>query len=195
MVKKLTRIMSTLKTRLQNPDYKNWIKAGLCLIHAKAGLEDFADRESQLLYQNILTNLTRASIATPGHPVCGITINRQKLVNTCVHPYCQCFLTAVIQEGIDPHHPFTIRPANLANTDIRQWHSHPWELAKLFMNQGQLPTQTSPSQTDLSGILNFLSHCKVPRNQVTNVLLIDEVRRVIFICMFLLLYDFLSGRT
>lgn len=167
--------MNSLQGRLQNPDYKNWVKASLCLIHTKEGLEDFADSASRLLHRNILNNLTRASIPTSGHPVCGITINRQNLFNTCSHPYCQGFLKAVIQEGVDPNHPFTFRPGNLANTDVGQWHGDPWELAKLFMNPGQLATQTCSSQTDLSGIINFLSHCRVPRNQVTNFVSLDEV--------------------
>ena len=102
---------------------------------------------------------------------------QQRLVNCCLHSYCQAFLNAVLQEGIDPYHPFTPRKGNLTNTDVRLWHSHKYELAKLFMNPGQLSTQSGPGQTDLRRIVNFLAHCKVPRNHITNVLLLDEVSK------------------
>ena len=171
--------MSTLQGRLQNIDYKNWLKAGLCLIYSKEGLEDFANTKSQQLHQNVLANVASASITNTVNPICGISINRhRKLINQCTHAYCKGFLTAVMQEGLDPNHPFTIRPANLANTDVGLWHSQHWELAKLYMNFGQLPTQTDPSETDLSGIINFLSHCRVSRSDITNDLLIDEVTLV-----------------
>ena len=163
--------MSSLQTRLQDPGYINWVKAGLCLIHTKEGLEDFADNESNELHRNILAH----PLPNTGHSPCGTCISKTKLKATCGDAYCQSFVTAVIQEGIDPHHNITIGKPNLANTDAGQWNSQPWELAKLFMNPGQLPTQTQTSQTDLSGIINFLSHCRVPRNHVTNVILLDEV--------------------
>ena len=166
--------MSSLQARLQNPDYINWVKAGLCLIHTKSGLDDFADTASQSLHQSVLTNIIPA-FASAAQPVCGISIRRQNLITICAHPYCQGFLAAVIIKGIDPIHPFTVRPGNLANCDVGQWHNNHWEVAKLFMNQGQLPTQVNPSETDLKGIVNFLSHCKVPRNMVRNVFLLDEV--------------------
>ena len=166
--------MSSLKARLQNPDYINWVKAGLCLIHTKAGLDDVADTASKLLHQSVLTNIIPA-YASVAQPVCGISIRRQNLTTTCAHQYCKGFLAAVTYNGIDPQHAFTIRPGNLANCNVGQWHNRHWEVAKLFMNQGQLPTQVNPSETDMSGIINFLSHCKVSRNTVTNVLLLDEV--------------------
>ena len=166
--------MSSLKARLRNPDYINWVKAGLCLIHTKSGLHDCADTASQSLHQSILNNIIPALASAP-QPVYGISIRRQNLITTCTNPYCQGFLAAVINNGIDPTHTFTVRPSNLSNCDVGQWHSRHWQIAKLFMNQGQLPTQVNPSETDLSGIVNFLSHCKVPRNMVTNVLLLNEV--------------------
>ena len=169
--------MSSLQARLQNPDYINWVKAGLCLIHTKSGLHDFADAASQSLHQSILANIIPA-LASAAQPVCGISIRRHNLFTTCAHPYCQGFLTAVINNGIDPTHTFTVKHGNLSNCDVGQWHAHHWQVAKLFMNQGQLPTQVNPSETDMSGIINFLSHCKVSRNMMTNVLLLDKVSSV-----------------
>ena len=164
--------MSSLKVRLQDPDYINWVKAGLCLVHTKSGLEDFADAASRSLHQRILNNII-PTFASATQPVCGAIIRRQTLITTCAHPYCQSFVTEIINNGLDPS--FTVRPDNLSNCNISLWHTDHWELAKLFMNRGQLPTQVRASQTDMSGILNFISHCKVPRLKIVNILLVDKV--------------------
>ena len=166
--------MSSLQTRLQDPDYINWVKAGLCLIHTKSGLEDFADTASKLLHQSILANVV-PPMSTTAQPICGVNILRQKLIPICSDPYCQNFIKEVINIGFDPNHAFTVNRWNLGNCDTAQWHSHHWQVAKLFMNRGQLPTQSMASQTDMSGVLNFISHCKVPRQKMGNILLVDEV--------------------
>ena len=162
--------MSSLKTRLQDSAYINWVKAGLCIIHTKEGLEDFAGNESNELHRIVLANLT--SIPTnPGHSLSRscIHITRSQPKIICSDVYCQNFVTAVIQESINPKY------CHLANTDIAKWHSQPWEMAKLFMNPGQQPAQTSPCQTDLSGIINFISHCRVPKNHIYDPTLLDKV--------------------
>ena len=167
--------MSTLQARLNDPEYRFWVKAGICLLYIKEGLEDFVTNTSLQFHQNVLANLTRSAIANTGQPVCGVNINRRRLVTVCQHPYCQMFLNAVIQEGLDPNQPFTLKHANLANSDVNLWHSHPYELAKLFMNAGQTAAQTGPAQTDLSGLVNFIGHCKIPCSQISSRRLIEEV--------------------
>ena len=171
--------MSTLQARLNDPEYTYWVKAGICLLYIKEGLEDFATNTYLQFHQNVLANLTRSAIANTRQPVCGVKINRQRLVTVCQHSYCQMFLNAVIQEGLDPNQPFTLKPANLANSDVSLWHSHPYELAKLFMNSGQTVAQTGPAQTDLSGLVNFIDHCKVPSSQISSRRLIEEVNCII----------------
>ena len=171
--------MSTLKARLNDPDYQNWVKAGICLLYTKDGLEDFVDSTTQQLHQNVIANLKRHVGAQTGQAVCGIKFHRQQLVNTCNDRYCQVFLNAVTQEGLDPTHPFTLRPGNLGNSNTSLWHSHPYELSKLFMNAGQPATQSGPAETDLSGLINFMEHCRVPSSQITSLHLLKEVSTLI----------------
>ena len=170
--------MSTLQARLSDPEYQNWVMAGICLLYTREGLENFVADTSRQLHQNVLDNLTRSSIPNTGQPVCGITITRQRLVTVCHHPYCQAFLNAVIQEGLDPNHPFTLRHGNLANSNISLWHSHPYELAKIFMNPGQTATQSGPAKTDLSGLVNFIAHCKISSSKISSRQLIEEVKHI-----------------
>ena len=167
--------MTTLQARLNDPEYGYWVKAGICLQYTKEGLEDFVTNTCLQFHANVLANLTSSAITNPVHPVCGVKIKRQRLVTVCQDPYCQGFLNAVIQEGLDPNHVFTIRHGNLANSDVSLWHSHPYELAKLFMNQGQAAAQTGPAQTDLNGLMNFIDHCKIPSSQISSRRLIKEV--------------------
>ena len=175
--------MSSLKVRLQDQDYINWVKAGLCLIHTKSGLEEFAEAASQSLHQSILNNIV-PTFASAAQPVCGVNIARQKLIPICSDQYCQNFIKEVINIGFDPNHAFTVNRWNLDNCDTGQWHSHHWQVAKLFMNKGQEPTHVHPRETDMSGIINFLSHCKVPRNAVTNNGFFDKVSTRLLSIMF-----------
>ena len=175
--------MSTLQSRLQDPDYINWVKAGLCLIHTKSGLEEFAEAASQSLHQSILNNIIPA-FACAAQPVCGVNIARQKLIPICTDQYCQNFINEVINIGFDPNHAFTVNHGNLGNCDTAQWHSHHWQVAKLFMNRGQDPSHVHPRETDMSGIINFLSHCKIPRNAVTNIGFFDKVSTRLWPIMF-----------
>ena len=92
--------MSSVQTRLQDPGYINWVKAGLSLIHTKEGLEDFADNESKQLHGNIQAH----PLPNTGHSLGRTCISKTKLMTMCGDAYCQSFVTAVIQEGIDPHH-------------------------------------------------------------------------------------------
>ena len=157
--------MSCLKTRLQDSAYINWVKAGLCIIHTKEGLEEFAGNESNELHKTVLAKLTTIP-TNPGHSLSRSCITKS---TKCSDVYCQSFVTAVFKESIDPKY------CHLANTDVAKWHSQPWEMAKLFMNPGQQPAQTSPRQTDLSGIINFISHCRVPKNHIYDPTLLDKV--------------------
>ena len=181
--------MSSLQARLNDSEYKNWVKAGLCLMYTKNGLEDFVDNTTKQLHQNVIGSLTRQLGAQTGQAVCGVTIRRQQLEITCKHPYCQAFLNAVKHEGLDPTQPFTIRHGNIGNSNTSLWHSHPYELSKLFMNGGQQPTQSGPAETDLSGLVNFIAHCRVPSSQITSRRFLDEVstfNRVFYLCRYII---------
>ena len=46
------------------------------------------------------------------------------------------------------------------------------------MNPGQMPTQSSTSQTNMSWKINFFAHCKVPRSKISCHHLIDEVSKL-----------------
>ena len=43
-----------------------------------------------------------------------------------------------------------------------------WQCSKLFMNPSQEVDSTDPKDTDITGLLNFIDHCTVPRSCVNN---------------------------
>ena len=171
--------MGNLKSRLQDPDYENWVKAGLCLIALKTGLESFAKSKSKDFHQAVLDHLAKTNVAVAGNCMClnsDIKFTGKKSHAACQHTFCNSFLNAIIHVGVDPSLPFTFKMSNLANINPQLWHCDPWELAKLFMNPGQKATQAGPAETDLSGVINFLDHCTVARTGILNTQNITEVR-------------------
>ena len=163
--------MTTLSQRLQDPGYKAWIKAGLCLSFAKDGLKDFADDSSKQFHQAVLNTLK-----SNGNPSCnGIcihaTINNRGRVSCCNN--CQAFVDEIDQQN---QRSFHFKQHNWKNSVMTLWPTNPWEMAKVFMNPGQKAAQRTPVDTDLSGILNFFDHCVVAKRSIVNTHNISKVK-------------------
>ena len=143
--------MATLDERLKDDDYRHWVKAVLCLQYTKDGLVSLADRTSQILHNAVLAQM-RGSGNPSANGICTpARIDLKKKTVICCSN-CNAFLAETKK-----HCTGTL---NLNNSDVTNLHDQPWQLAKLFMNPGQDVTNTVPGQTDLSGILNFLDHCR-----------------------------------
>ncbi|KAK3591478.1 hypothetical protein CHS0354_031584 [Potamilus streckersoni] len=135
---------NTLEERLKDPGYKNWLKAGMCLIHVKEGLETFVDAESKVLHKDILTKCTPCGQCTQD----GVKHkNRQKLC-----PSCDSF-----KDEIKKRHKYS--SPNWDNTDVQKWTNDHWSVSKCIMNPGQSGNH-SASDTDISGLLNFIINYK-----------------------------------
>ena len=155
--------MATLEKRLEDHAYKRWVKAGICLGFVKKGLEHFADQRSKLFHQNVLGQLRGR-----GNPSCNgvcdrATVWKNKL--SCCNN-CQAFLDEIYRQN---YNTFKFHQGNWDNSIVQLWPKDPWELAKVFMNPGQKASQRSPADTDLSGILNFIDHCTVARNDIIDI--------------------------
>ena len=166
---------SGLASRLNKVSYKNWLKACLCLKYAKNGLETFAEERGQRCHKHIRDQLAKAANSSLDAICGGATINYCKpkpnwKLSCCSS--CQQYVEEIIKMR---HKTFTFNKSNWKNSDIQLWPSHPWEMMKVFMNNGQDPMQKSPKDTDLSGILNFIDHCSIARNDISQPYNISKV--------------------
>lgn len=147
--------MGSLEQRLNNPSYKFWIKAGLCLINVKKGIEKFADERSVKVH-----GFVKAAVSTDKICKKEPYLKQEWTFGCCKE--CDAYIKGIIQYK---KKEFTFNQLNWSNSDARYWPNKPWEMVKVYMNIGQkdFATQPSAKETDLSGLLNFIDHCLVPR--------------------------------
>lgn len=177
--------MSSLQTRLQDPSYQLWIKAGMCLSLVKEGLENFAFDKSVELHALVTDKLKKKGSLSVLNGICGnaaISYNKvqKQWELRCSCNCCQGFLDELSNYrstslGANKNQCFTFTQRNFENSDLRDWPTEPWQLAKVFMNQGQKSTDKEPKDTDLSGILNFIDHCCVARKDIMDTANISKV--------------------
>ena len=176
--------MASLKERLNDNEYKFWIKAGLCLNHAKEGIETFTDDRSKRTHACVKTSVgEHAIVKTPDGDIkaLGEICNNAKFVKRgnrwslgCCND-CEIYVKEIAQLS---QPPFRVELSNWRNSEIQLWPSEPWEIAKVYMNKGQRPFafQKNSQETDLSGLLNFIDHCRIPWVDIQNK---DNITKVI----------------
>ena len=167
--------MATLDQRLQDTDYKFWMKGGLCLAFVKQGLEKFADERSQKLHNYVKSALPNN--CTAFHNLCG-HVNKVSFDKTLKKWTLGCCsdcdaYTDVLVRLYSSHG--SLKQNNWKNTNVQLWPYDHWNMAKIYMNEGQKPFQTISKDTDLIGILNFLENCSIPKVDIQNAHLLSEV--------------------
>lgn len=165
--------MGSLEERLNDPGYKFWIKAGLCLMEVKKSIEKFADERSIRLHGFVKTAVAQTKAAVG---ICNnATVSKFKK-NWTFHccKDCDVYIKEIIKYS---RQDFKVAKSNWNNSDAQYWPSEPWEMVKVYMNKGQkdFATQPNAKETDLSGLLNFIDHCYVPWVDVQNK---DEIHKV-----------------
>ena len=167
--------MASLEQRLEDKEYKYWVKAGICLLCVKTGLEIFADEKSKKTH-----GFVKAAFIGPNQTdtIC----NHAKIVpkkgtgikwklNCCND--CEKYVDEIAKFQAPP---FTFNKYNWQNSNVQLWPTEAWEMMKVFMNPGQKAYQKSPKDTDLSGLVNFIEHCSVPYIDIQNKSNIPKVR-------------------
>ena len=160
--------MATLEGRLRDPEYRNWVKSALCLQYTRDGLETFTGLKSLELNQTVIRQL-RQSGNRSVYILCPTIAfdQRRKSVTCCTE--CNDILKEVM------HYRTSNLDLILKNSDPSQLLHQHWQVAKLFMNVGQDVFSTGPNNTDISGLINFIDHCTVPKRYITNQ---DNLRKV-----------------
>ena len=166
--------MTTLEGRLRDPDYRNWVKSTLCLQFTRDGLVNFAGLKSIELNQKIINQLQLNRNPSVNNLCPNVAFDyRRKSIACC--GYCNDILNEVMK-----YRPGRL-DLNLRNSDPTQLLHQHWQSAKLFMNPGQDVNSTGPKNTDISGLINFMDHCTVPRGYVNNPDLLKQVHVIYLI--------------
>ena len=153
--------MTTLEGRLRDPEYRNWVKSTLCLQYTRDGLMPFTDLKSLELNKTVIQKLHQSGNRSLFNLCPTIAFDhRRKSVTCCAD--CNDILKEVM------NYRTRNLSLNLLNSDPTQLLHQPWQVAKLFMNAGQDVSSTGPHNTDISGLLNFIDHCTVPKRYITN---------------------------
>ena len=152
--------MTTLEGRLRDPEYRNWVKSALCLQYTRDGLETFTSLKSLELNQTLIRQLCQSGNQSVYNLCPTIAFNQRRQSVTCC-TVCNDILKEVM------HYRTSNRNLNLGNSDPSQLLHQHWQVAKLFMNAGNV-FSTGPNNTDISGLINFIDHCTVPKSYVTN---------------------------
>ena len=170
--------MATLEQRLEDSEYKFWVKAGICLGFVKNGLEIFADERSKKIHGFVKTALNNNSSINKMCSNANIFFNkrRSKWTTGCCGD-CEVYVDELV--NFQSSH-FKLNQTNWKNSEVQLWPVEAWEMMKVYMNPGQKPFQKTPADTDLSGLINFIDHCTVPRTDIQNTQNISKV--IIQIC-------------
>ena len=161
--------MATLEGRLRDPEYRNWVKSALCLQYTRDGLISFSDKTSQELHQKIIQALQLGGNPPVNNLCPNIQFDvRRNLILCCNN--CNDILLEMMKyrPWYRPLNPPGKVDLNLKNSDPKQLVQHHWQCSKLFMNDGQDVNSTTPKDSDISGLINFIDHCSVPKGYVTN---------------------------
>lgn len=158
--------------QLNDPLYKNWLKAGLGLKYLKKGLENFVSSEIQITFANINGNVSQLlsssssldcskqtyftqSTKSPPKYFCSYDNSYDK--NQC-DKNCPNLVCSKLVEEIAKFHRHG-KPI-WSNTDPCFWTSDAWEIAKCFLSVDGYSHTRNAADTDCSGLLSIMINMK-----------------------------------
>lgn len=136
-----------LSARLNDGGYKNWLKAGYCLLKLREGLHPFTDTEMRSFHGNLVTR--NPGLRRPCRSGCRPKGNQ--LYSVCV--VCTEWRNMILR-----HHTNPRGVVNWGNCRPPLWNQDHWELAKAYMPRGQAGVKGA-ELCDASALLNLLNFC------------------------------------
>ncbi|XP_069800873.1 uncharacterized protein CXorf38 homolog isoform X2 [Dendropsophus ebraccatus] len=136
-----------LLARLNCREYKNWLKAGQCLLMLQSPLQGYIDREMRAFHRELASRITAPS---PGRR-CQCRAAGKQFQPGC--PVC-----AQWKELILSHHNYRNGDIHWGNSNPSLWPTHYWEVAKVYMPRGQ-DKVGGLRQCDAAALLNLINTC------------------------------------
>lgn len=144
-----------LERRYSNEKFLMFLKAGETLYCARDALSPLCKRVMDEFQQDMLKKLNIDPNKKYEH-TCESKDISQYRVKFCTDGICNGMLKEVEKAKVEVNRSKSVF---WGNTDLRKWPTDSWEIAKVFMGQGQKPENKSPYQTDSSGIFHLILHC------------------------------------
>ncbi|XP_049325976.1 uncharacterized protein CXorf38 homolog isoform X2 [Astyanax mexicanus] len=138
-----------LFARLNEAGYKNWLKAGYCLLKVRDGLCGYADTEMLNFHRSVIRNNRNLQREQQCRSSC-------RPRGTQFQPACS--ICTEWQREILRHHTNPFGMINWGNCRPWLWPTEPWEVAKAFMPRG-LADKNKAEQCDAAALLNLLNFC------------------------------------
>nr|XP_014434451.1 uncharacterized protein CXorf38 homolog isoform X2 [Pelodiscus sinensis] len=135
-----------LEARLNCAEYKNWLKAGHCLLVLRDALRRFAGEQLQAFHRQLLARLAPLGCCR------GRCRPRSKQFQS------NCSVCAEWKKEILKHHTNKNGEIHWENCKPELWPSDSWELAKAYMPRGQMNI-SGPEKCDASALLNLFNFC------------------------------------
>ncbi|XP_077002336.1 uncharacterized protein CXorf38 homolog isoform X1 [Tamandua tetradactyla] len=161
-------VLSELAARLNCAEYKNWVKAGHCLLLLRGCLQGFISREVLAFHRGLLASAPSLGprTACSGGSRCSPRPRQ-------FQPQCQ--VCAEWKREILKHHTHRNGDVHWGNCRPGLWPVDAWEVAKAFMPRG-LADKRGPEECDAVALLSLINSCDhflVDRKKVTELLTSD----------------------
>ncbi|XP_063813409.1 uncharacterized protein CXorf38 homolog [Pseudophryne corroboree] len=144
----LDMALAGLMRRLNNNEYKNWMKAGQCLCMLQDRLLKFIVSETQKFHREMV-----GSVSAPARQ----RNNRCKCRAKWKQFQPNCPVCAEWKEIILSHHKNRDGDIHWGNCHPSLWPTHYWEVAKVYLPRGHL--DKAPNECDAAAFLNLLNTC------------------------------------
>ncbi|XP_012976334.1 uncharacterized protein CXorf38 homolog isoform X3 [Mesocricetus auratus] len=161
-------VLSELAARLNCTEYKNWVKAGHCLLLLRSCLQGFIGREVLSFHQGLLA-------AVPGLGPNAICRGGSRCNPRARQFQPQCQVCTEWKREILRHHVNRNGDVHWGNCQPGLWPVDAWEVAKAFMPRG-LADKRGPEECDAVALLSLINSCdhfRVDRKKVTELLTSD----------------------
>ncbi|CAN9503060.1 unnamed protein product [Ophioblennius macclurei] len=133
-----------LVVRLNDGEYKNWLKAGRCLVILKDAIHPFTDQNMRDFHADLLKH--NPQLKNTCRVSCQLRTN--KLCSGCSD-----WKKEILRQHRQPN-----ATINWDNCTPAHWRKDHWEVAKAYMPRGQASKQRA-DQCDAAALLNLINHC------------------------------------
>ncbi|KAI0211061.1 hypothetical protein LSAT2_004145, partial [Lamellibrachia satsuma] len=150
--------MSTLMDRFRDPEYVNWVKLSQALLCVRDGLAPFCEGVIREIHDSLKLKidpeLQDKTCTVGSHKVVKrlkTPNKKQQWFSGCSNNICNAWLDVIVES-------FPTEWYTWNNCDVSKLPTESWQLAKLCMKKGQVPSNAA--ETEPLGLLQLVINCK-----------------------------------